>query len=304
MISYNKQRIVQVGQSKYSYEEMRADIWKLWNQYKELLEVRILGKTLDNRNIYGIRFGNPLAPRCIMVNAALHGREWLNTQLMMLQLEHYCRKYNTGIYHGRKYQDLFDEVCVYLLPMMNPDGVAVSQYGPCVIRDTKLRETVQSLAGKEYRFWKANAKGVDLNRNFNSGFGKNPVKRPAAMEYGGQEPLSEPEAKALVQLVEAVKPVGVINYHEAGPFIYYTKFSEVLFAVRRATGYQLKLEKGGCPGSFGDWLTDREIACCTVETCRGKAPVGHWQIYPTYLRNYHVLAAAAASVCGRDCVLI
>lgn len=292
MTGNRKKPIVQITQKGYSYEDMRRDIWNLQRQYKGFLEVQICGETLDRRNLYCIRMGNPLASRCIIINASMHGREWLNTQLMMLLLEQNCREYGVGGDCGRIYGTLFGEVCVYLLPMMNPDGVAVSQQGPGAIRNPELRRKVELLAGGKSRLWKANARGVDLNRNFDCGFHKNPVKEPASMEYGGDRPLSEPETRTLVRLVEAVNPVGVINYHEAGPLIYYTNPSKLLTAVRRMTGYPLEREDGGCPGSFGDWLTDRGIAYCTIETCRGKAPVGHWQIYPCYLENRRVLAAA------------
>ena len=184
-------------------------------------------------------------------------------------------------------------MCVYLLPMMNPDGVAVSQQGISAIRNPGLRRIVWPLAGGKSRFWKANARGVDLNRNFDCGFYRNPVKEPASMEYGGDRPFSEPETEILVRLVESVKPVGVINYHEAGPLIYYTRPSGLLTAVQRMTGYPMEQEQGGCPGSFGDWLTQRGIVYCTVETCRGRAPVKHWQIYPCYLKNSRILAVAA-----------
>ena len=140
-------RIVRIEKKAYSYEDMRRDIRRLRKRYRACLGVGVLGKTPDQRNIYGIRLGNPMASRCVVVNASLHGREWLNTQLMMLALEHCCRAMSRGGCRGKEYRRLFKDVCVYLLPMMNPDGVAVSQQGINAIRDPGLRRIVRPLAG-------------------------------------------------------------------------------------------------------------------------------------------------------------
>lgn len=298
MINGKHRRIVHIGKKKYSYGDMRRDIWSLRKRYQAYLRVQILGRTSDGRKIFCTCLGNPKASQCVVVNASLHGREWLNTQLMMLGLEHCCREMDCKSRRGKEYRRLFEEVCVYLLPMMNPDGVAVSQYGAEAIRNLELRDMVERLAGNKTRIWKANARGVDLNRNFDIGFSKNMVSEPSSMEYGGEEPCSEPETRILVHLIEAVKPAGVVNYHETGPLIYYIRRSVLLDFVQRMTGYLPVQEKEGCPGSFGDWLTDRGIDWCTVETCRWRAPVGHWQIYPCYLKQYSVLAVVAAAVSG------
>lgn len=296
MTKGRNRRIVHIGKRKYSYEDMGKDIQSLRKRYSAYLGVRVLGRTPDERRIFCICLGNPRASKSVVVNASLHGREWLNTQLLMLGLEHCCREMDGGSCRGKSYRRLFKEVCVYLLPMMNPDGVSVSQYGAVAIRNLELRNMVERVAGKEARFWKANARGVDLNRNFDYGSGKNLVSKPSSMEYGGKKPLSEPETKMLVHLIDDVKPVGVVNYHETGPLIYYTCPSRLLDFIQKMTGYLPVQEMEGCPGSFGDWLTERGIAWCTVETCHWKAPVGHWQIYPCYLKQYSVLAVTAAAV--------
>lgn len=290
-----KERVVRWSKGKYDYEDMGKDIWELKGKYPHLLDVKILGQSLDGRNIYCVCLGNPLASRCVLVNSTLHGREWLNTQLMMAMLEYYCRHWDRGQYRGKTYRELLGKVCVYVLPLMNPDGMEISQYGLHRVRDIRWEETVKDLSGQNTntRFWKANARGVDLNRNYPTGFEKNPVRKPAEMEYGGEYPLSEPEAECLLRFVKKKEPSAVINYHEAGPLIYYTEDSRLLSEIHQVTGYPLEREEGGCPGSFGDWLAEQGIPHCTVETCRGKAPVNHWQFYPAFWKNYQVFAATA-----------
>lgn len=294
MVKCREQRVVSCWKRRYSYEDMCIDIHRLSARYAEILRVQILTQTLDGRNVYCLCLGNREAGQCVLVDAALHGREWLNTQLLMYILEKCCRGYRTERYHGRRYCDLLEQVCVYLLPMMNPDGVTISQFGLKKIIRPEWRKQIQSICGEEVLSrWKANVRGVDLNRNYDSHFWDNPVRLPSSAEYGGEYPLSEPESAALVRLVQQIHPAAVINYHEAGGLIYYTRPSLTLSVVHCLTGYPVEWEIQGSPGCFGDWLEQEGIDYCTVETCCGKAPVGHWQWYPVYWRNRNVLLALA-----------
>ncbi len=282
---HKKKKVVSIRKKIYSYEDMKKDIGELRRRYGSILEVTVLERTADQRNIYCIRIGNPMAENSFVVDVALHGREWLNTQIFMKILENYCRNITKKNYKGRHYREVADKVCLYFLPMVNPDGVSISQYGAAVIRNNRLRMGLMNMPKENYYRWKANARGVDLNRNFNAGFEENLVKQPAAEEYGGEMPLSELETKALVRLIYKVHPKTVIHYHEAGALIYYERISSIITAVHQITHYPLKQEEKTAPGCFSTWLEESGISSCTVETCKGKAPVAHWQIIPVYLRN-------------------
>lgn len=297
MAGCGRDRIVSIHKRVYTYEQMRKDIWRLWLRYERqrILDVQILGESLDGRNLYALRLGNPRAARCVVVDAAIHGREWLNCQLMMALVEDFCRKYEKGKFMGKSYRELFQKVCVYVLPMVNPDGVSISQRGTDAVYKKEYLELVQEAAQGQPARWKANARGVDLNRNFHYHFKKNPVRQPAAAEFGGQEPLSEPETRQLAAFVDEVKPMAVVNYHETGPLIYYSQFSKLVYGVQKTTGYLIQREQQVAAGAFSSWLDMRGINCCTVETCRGNAPVRHWQFWQAYYKNRHIFAAVAWS---------
>ena len=148
---------------KYNYKDMQADLKAFVKKYPEIVSLESLGKTADKRKIYCLRMGNPDAKKQILVQAGIHGREWLNCQVLMKMLERYLSSYETGKYKKRTYAELFDEVAVYAIPMVNPDGVTISQYGPEKIRNKKLCKKIKKMKRQGgYGRWKANARGVDL----------------------------------------------------------------------------------------------------------------------------------------------
>lgn len=101
--------------------------------------------------------GNPSAAKKLVIDAAIHAREWKNTQVIMRQTEEILREY--GEHRAR-----FRSTCLYILPMDNPDGVTISQYGASGIRNAKLRKKIQKIG--HFNTWKNNARGVNINNNF------------------------------------------------------------------------------------------------------------------------------------------
>lgn len=288
--------IVNIYDAKYSYADLSRDIKKMAKFYQDVMELSVLAKTADNNNVYCIRLGNASAKKKILIQSAMHAREWLNSQLVMKMAERCCKYYYSGKYNGKTYSKLFNKVCVYIVPMLNPDGVNISQYGLARIKSPSLRKLVRRLGRGSYRRWKANARGVDLNRNFSAGFRKGNSRRTKRGRegYSGPHAFSERETKALVKLINQIKPKAVINYHEAGRVIYYTKYSSLTSLVRQKTGYRLIRESiSGANGSFGDYLTRKGIAWCTPETCSGTAPVGHSQFYYEWGRHRDMIQAVA-----------
>ena len=73
------------------------------------------------------------------------------------------------------------------MPMVNPDGVTISQYGPKKIRNATLRKNLYKIAkGFSFKEWKANARGVDINRNYAEGFNRKEAESTGAQELFGQ----------------------------------------------------------------------------------------------------------------------
>lgn len=288
--------VVNIYDSKYSYADMSRDIKKMAKMYQDVMELSVLASTADNNKVYCARLGNAGAKKKIIIHSAMHAREWLNSQLVMKMLERCCKYYYSEKYNGVLYSKLFKNVCFYIIPMFNPDGVNISQYGLAKIKSKSLRNIVRRFGKGRYSRWKANARGVDLNRNFSVGFRKDTARgtKRGSEGYSGPYACSERETKAFVNLVNRIKPKAVINYHEAGRVIYYTRSSALLNLVRQKTGYRTVRESiSGANGSLGDYLTRKGIAWCTPETCSGSAPVSHSQFYYEWRKHRDMLPAVA-----------
>ena len=134
---------------------------KMVKKYPDIIKKKYLGKTVDDRGLYAMTLGNPKAKKQIFVTAGFHAREYINCQVVMRMVEYYCRNYDTGAYEGISYEELFDKVSFCILPMANPDGIAISAIGPSAIKNDKLRAKVKKIPKVNgYYFWKN-----DLFRN-------------------------------------------------------------------------------------------------------------------------------------------
>lgn len=150
-------------------------------------------------------------------------REYINSQVCMKMVEYYCRNYYGGRYKGVRYKDLLNDVSFVVMPMVNPDGVAISALGLKGIKSASLRASICKLprVGK-YANWSANARGVDLNRNYTMYSDWSDKKKPGSWGYPGAKRFSESETKAVCKAIESCSDLqALINYHSMGRVIYW-----------------------------------------------------------------------------------
>ena len=108
-----------------------------------------------------------------------------------------------------------------------------------------------------------------------------------------QEAITTPETKAQIFVVEKVKPDVVICYHQAGEVMYHrkhTKLSNMLYSI---TKYTHIISGETQYGTFSDYLDDRNILNCTLETGPMPAPVKNSEFKKIYRTNKNVLIAVA-----------
>jgi protein MpaA len=130
---------------------------------------------------------------------------------------------------------------------------------------------------------RANARGVDLNRNFPAASwrpgttpsytpGIDPALRVPANRTNrascGEAPLSEPESAALAALIERLDPALVLDLHAPLALVLTTPLVPAGPAEELAAAAALELtdELGSpVPGALRDWLVDRGTPCLTYE---------------------------------------
>lgn len=125
----DKLTVVQTDSALYTYDRMREDISVLCQRYPDRLCSRVIGTSVDGRDIYEVVLGNPDAENHIMLQAGIHGREYITSQLIMKMLEYYACYYEEGEYDHVPYKELFQKTAVHAVPMSNPDGITISQLG-------------------------------------------------------------------------------------------------------------------------------------------------------------------------------
>lgn len=126
---------------KYTYDQMSQDIQELASRYSSLMKVNTIGTTLDGRNLYEVVVGNINAEKHVLIHGGIHAREYMTPLLIMKQLEYGLAFYGTGSYEGRLLSDLFNKTAIHYVPMVNPDGITISQSGIGGIRSEELRRT-------------------------------------------------------------------------------------------------------------------------------------------------------------------
>lgn len=294
---------------KYSYDQMMGDISALMNKYgTRRIQANKIGTSLDGRDLYEVVVGNPAAEKHVLIQAGIHAREYMTPLLVMKQIEYALDYYDRATYHGRNLSDMFNQVALHFVPMVNPDGISISQFGLEGLKSEELRQgvltcynsdlasgrTSSALDGYLMR-WKANARGVDLNRNFDASWGAivDSNTNPSASGFKGPAPLSEPESTALANLGLSRTWSATISYHSMGQVIYWNGESnrvvdtsnQLARLAASLTGYQVISENGR--GGFKDWMQSKEGPVCgiTIEVGTGACPLPVSQFPTVWAQN-------------------
>ncbi len=238
----------------YDHKKLTEDIFALRSQYP-MLEVSSAGKSVQGRELWYLTVGR--GERTLLAVGTHHAREYVTSILLMKYCEDLLQNYDEA---------LMRRVRVVFLPMLDPDGVEICLYGP---RGDVYIESMPRLSGT-YSSWKANGRGVDLNRNYPCLWEEKRIAAdvPSSEMYNGPHAASEPEVRAMMELSRRLVPALALTFHTKGEEIYYAdthtpslaeeslRFAE---AIAEESGYRI-LPPSSDPAVFAagfeNWFRD------------------------------------------------
>lgn len=278
-----------------NYNTQTQMIFELAKKYS-FLKASKIGESLAGRDIYALFIGNMGNPS--LFAGGFHALEWLTISVLMKFTQRLC---------DAAFCD--DALCdvdvtktlatrgVIIVPCVNPDGIEIVLSGPESAGE--YYKTVLDISGGNLSEWNANARGVDINHNFNAGWEKlrqveraNGISKPSPRRYGGAHPESEPETRALTELCRHYNIRKIMALHSQGEEIYWRFGNKTPRGSRaigeilaKSSGYTLSSpdEEIASYGGFKDWfISEFERHGFTVEIGKGKNPLPISQLTDIY----------------------
>lgn len=269
---------------------------------------RTIAETAYSRPVQLLQLGQ--GQRSVFYNASHHANEWITTPVLMKFLEDYAVAVMNGeTIFGIDAQTLYRTTQLYLVPMVNPDGVDLVTGA---IPQGSAQYEAAALISAYYPGisfpdgWKANLMGVDLNLNYPAGWEQARENKfalgytgPAPRDYVGEAPLDQPETAAMARLTRQISPRLTLSYHSQGNVIYW-KFLDYAPAEAEAIGQEFARVSGyaleSTPYASGfagykDWfLQDFQRPGYTIEVGSGTNPLPLTQFPRIYNQNLGILA--------------
>lgn len=237
----------------FTFDEFFSDL-KQFREKNRHFPVFSIGKSIEDRDIYAIKLG--CGTKRIFLSGAYHGCESITAKILFRFLCELSQKPLSG------------NVSVYFVPMVNPDGIEIASTG---------------------KFWQANARGVDINHNFDAlwtlskkseeAYG---ITEPGPTRFGGEYPESEPETKAIADFTRQNNFDTVAAIHSQGEVIYYDFCGNVppgtyeyLDRFEAVSRYKRAIPEGIASfGGFKDWFIKKyRRPAFTIEAGLGENPL-------------------------------
>lgn len=198
----------EVATGYHSVETLEQDLRALSEGQPDIVELREVGRSVEQRPIWALRIGERRgSARKLLFTGCHHAREWISVEVPYLLAEHLVQHANE-----QPVADWLERDEIWVVPMVNPDGHEFSR--------------------TESRLWRKNRRqnfdgsfGVDPNRNYGYMWGTLNVSTsshvPSDTTYVGPRAFSEPETRAIRDLIGRELVSGVLTYHSYSQLILY-----------------------------------------------------------------------------------
>ncbi|KAM3857148.1 carboxypeptidase B2 [Diretmus argenteus] len=176
----------------HTLEDIYFWINKTTLEHPAMVTAILIGSSYEKRPLYVLKLSVEDKPnkKAIWLDCGIHAREWISPAfcLWFVQYSLFYYKQNPDI------TSILDNMDVYVLPVMNPDGYRYTWTTNRMWRKNRS----ESPDGACY--------GVDLNRNFDAKWcTEGASDKPCSEIYCGQFPQSEPESEAVANFLRIHK---------------------------------------------------------------------------------------------------
>ena len=310
----------------YSSSEYYAIAQTLVATYPEILHLEIIGYSRDSNPIYAMlmtanvkeamaRDDFNLFRQHYYVEAGTHGRETVNTPILIKAIEDYAKDYySDGHISEFNLRSELGQAVIHFIPLVNPDGFDLVKFGVGSVNTAAGRQLLSVVATSDYSDFKANIAGVDLNRNFPDEYydpitmkwvdkfqaypGSIPRNDPTNGYYAGPYGGSEPETKAVMNYVLRYDFRNFISFHSKGKIIdcgkywfgvdYNKRSMDLATVLQAVNGYRVESYSSGIEsGFFSDYAAAQTLKpVVTIETTLAPLPTDQSLYQETYAENY------------------
>lgn len=284
----------------HTYQELTDALHSLQMNHSDVMSVCSLGKTYEGRDIWMVKLSDNVEEEenepGVLLMAAHHGNERPGIEICLFFIQYMLDQYqNDSIPEVR---DALNSTQIYLIPMVNPDGVMADTRKNCAPNHGPFGHSTT-----------ITSYGVNLNRNYDDPWFLSyifPIRyylpiilSDSSYNYRGPYPFSENESKAVKNFAETHTFSISLSYHSYGEFVIYpwmhttkptpdeTLFRSVGENITAINNYFLYVKKdrlipryGGTLGSSENWLYRAKGALAyTVEVGSVRRPTDPAVVY-------------------------
>jgi carboxypeptidase T len=284
----------------HTYEELTYELHSLQANHSDIMSLTSIGKTYQGRDIWMVKLSDNVDQEenepGVLFMAAHHGNEWPGIEICLFFIRYMVEQYHNDTLP--EIREAIDNTQIFLIPMVNPDGVTADTRKNCVPNRGSFG---YSSSVTSY--------GVNLNRNYDDPwflaylfpvhYYLPLILSDSSFNYRGPYPFSENETKAVKNFAEAHAISISLSYHSYGeliiyPWMYTTKqtpdeslFRSVGENISSINHYYLLIKEdrliplyGGTLGSSEDWLyREKGTIAFTIEAGAQQRPTNPKVMY-------------------------
>ncbi|GAA4723664.1 M14 family metallopeptidase [Nocardioides endophyticus] len=207
-----------------SYDErggIRDQLYAAARRNPGLVKLKVIGHTGQGREILAVKVTKDARGKrdgsrpAVLYSSTQHAREWISTEVNRRLMNNYIDKWRA---HDKKVRKLLKTTELWFVLVANPDG-----YQYTFDHERLWRKNLRDNNGDGQT---QIGDGVDPNRNFPNHWGydeEGSSSIQSSETYRGPAPLSEPETKAMVGLLDRIGFAFQVNYHSAGQWLLYAE---------------------------------------------------------------------------------